>query len=90
MNKEELVGNMAARSGLIKKDAAKALDAFTKVTVEALTKGEKINLIGFGTFETRVRAQKMGRNPQTGKEIIIPATTVPVFKPGAPFKNAVK
>jgi DNA-binding protein HU-beta len=90
MNKEELVKEMASTSGLSKKDSEKALNAFLGIVPEELAKGGKVALVGFGTFETRPRAEKKGRNPQTAEEIVIPATTVPVFKPGEPFKAKVR
>lgn len=72
MNKAELVAAMADKTGLSKKDAEKALKAFTDVVAEELKKGEKIQLVGFGTFEVSERAARTGRNPQTGKEMNIP------------------
>lgn len=90
MNKLELVNEMASKSGLSKKDTENALKAFIETVEETLTKGEKIQLVGFGTFETRVRAAREGRNPKTKEIIQIPETTVPVFKAGAAFKEKVK
>lgn len=90
MNKLELVNEMASKSGLSKKDTENALKAFIETVEETLTKGEKIQLVGFGTFETRVRAAREGRNPKTKEVIQIPETTVPVFKAGAAFKEKVK
>ena len=89
MNKTELVAAMAEKTELSKKDAEKALKAFTDVVAEELKKGEKVQLVGFGTFESRKRAARIGRNPQTGKELKIPATTVPAFSAGKKFKTAV-
>ena len=90
MNKLELVNEMASKSGLSKKDTENALKAFIETVEETLTKGEKIQLVGFGTFETRERAAREGRNPKTKEVIQIPETTVPVFKAGAAFKEKVK
>ena len=89
MNKSELVAAMAAKSELSKKDAEKALKAFTEVVSEKLKKGEKIQLVGFGTFETTKRAARKGKNPQTGKAIKIAAFTAPKFKAGKGLKDAV-
>ena len=89
MNKSELVAAMAAKSELSKKDAEKALKAFTEVVSEKLKKGEKIQLVGFGTFETTKRAARKGKNPQTGKAIKIAAGTAPKFKAGKGLKDAV-
>ena len=82
MNKTELVAKVAEKAGLTKKDAEKAVGAFTEAVQEALVKGDKVQLIGFGTFETKDRAARTGRNPQTGKAIEIPASKNPVFKAG--------
>jgi DNA-binding protein HU-beta len=82
MNKTELIASMAEKSQLSKKDAEKALNAFIASVEEGLARGEKIQLVGFGTFEVRQRAERKGRNPQTKEEIIIPATKAPVFKVG--------
>ena len=80
MNKAELITSMAEKSQLTKKDAESALKAFIDSVQEALESGEKVQLIGFGTFETRERAAREGRNPRTKETITIPASTVPVFK----------
>ncbi len=90
MNKVELVNAMAAETGLKKKDVEAVLGSFINTVQGALKKGDKVQLIGFGTFETRKRAAREGRNPQTGKTIKIPATTVPAFKAGSKLKTAVK
>ena len=90
MNKVELVTKMAEKSNLTKKEAALALDAFIESVEEALENGDKVQLIGFGTFETRERAAREGRNPRTKETITIPASTVPVFKAGKEFKDRVK
>ena len=89
MNKTELVANVADKAGLTKKDAEKAVTAFFSSIEEALVAGEKIQLIGFGTFEVKERAARTGRNPQTGKAIQIPASKLPVFKASAAFKELV-
>lgn len=89
MNKKDLVAAIAERAGLTKKDAEKALDAFTATVVDALKKGEKVNLVGFGVFEVRERKARIGRNPQTGAAIQIPATKVPAFRPGKGFKESI-
>ena len=89
MNKTELVAAIAEQAEISKKDAEKALKAFTDVVAEELKKGEKIQLVGFGTFEVSERAARTGRNPQTGEDIKIPAAKIPKFKAGAALKNAV-
>ena len=86
MNKAELITSMAEKSQLTKKDAESALKAFIDSVQEALEKGEKVQLIGFGTFETRERAAREGRNPRTKEIIKIPASKSPAFKPGKEFK----
>ena len=87
MNKTELIAAMADQAGLSKKDAEKALKAFTDVVAEELKKGEKIQLVGFGTFEVSERAARTGRNPQTGAEMNIPASKAPKFKAGKALKD---
>ena len=89
MNKTELVAAMAAKSGLSKKDAEKALVAFTGAIEAALKKGEKVSLVGFGTFEVKKRAARQGINPQTKKAITIPACKVPSFKISKTLKDMV-
>ena len=89
MNKSELITSMAEKSKLTKKDAEAALKAFIETVEETLEKGDKVQLIGFGTFETRERAAREGRNPRTKEVINIPASTVPVFKAGKEFKERV-
>lgn len=89
MNKGELVTSIAEKSGLMKKDAAKALDAVIASIEETVQKGDKVLIVGFGTFEPKKRAARKGRNPQTLKEITIPASRVPVFKAGKEFKDKV-
>ena len=89
MNKAELITSMAEKSQLTKKDAETALKAFIDSVQEALENGEKVQLVGFGTFETTERAAREGRNPRTKETINIPASTVPVFKAGKEFKERV-
>lgn len=90
MNKTDLVNNIAGKSGMSKKDVESVLNGFLGEITEALSSGEKVQLIGFGTFETRKRSGRTGRNPQTGKEITIPESIVPAFKAGNKLKEAVK
>ena len=87
MNKAELVAAIADKAELSKKDADAALKAFTDVVAEELKKGEKIQLVGFGTFEVSERAARTGRNPQTGEEMTIPASKAPKFNPGKALKD---
>ncbi|MEG0132871.1 MAG: HU family DNA-binding protein [Clostridium sp.] len=89
MNKSELIAKMAEKSGLTKKDNEAVLKAFIESVEETLEGGEKVQLVGFGTFETRERAARVGRNPRTKEEIQIPASKVPVFKVGKEFKDIV-
>jgi DNA-binding protein HU-beta len=89
-NKAELIEKVAAATDLTKKDATAAVDAVFSTIQDALANGEKVQLIGFGNFEVRSRAERKGRNPQTGEEIKIPASKVPAFKPGKALKDAVK
>ena len=89
MTKNELIGQIAAKSGLSKADANRALNAVTETIAEALKKGEPVPLIGFGTFEVRERSARTGRNPQTGEELKITASKVPAFKAGTALKAAV-
>ena len=86
MNKTELVAAMAEQADMTKKDAEKALTAFTEVVAKELKKGEKIQLVGFGTFEVSERAAREGRNPQTGETMKIEASKAPKFKPGKALK----
>lgn len=83
MNKAELVTAMADKSGLTKASAEKALNAFTEAVTDSMKKGERVGLVGFGSFSVADRSARTGRNPQTGKEITIPAKKVVKFKPGA-------
>ncbi len=89
MNKSELIAAIAAKTGETKKDAEATLNAFIDVVTEALVKGEKVQLVGFGSFEVRKRAARKGRNPQTKEEIKIPASKAPVFKAGKALKELV-
>jgi DNA-binding protein HU-beta len=89
MNKTELVNQVAKTAELSQKEASKAVDAVFGTVLEALKKGDKVQLIGFGNFEVRERAARTGRNPQTGEEIQIAAGKVPAFKPGKALKDAV-
>ena len=90
MNKTELVKAVSTQAELTQKDAAKVVDALLETITNTLAKEEKIQLIGFGTFEVRERSARKGRNPQTGEEIDIAASKVPAFKPGKELKEAVK
>lgn len=90
MNKTELVDAVAASADLSKAAAAKAVDAVVDSVTSALQKGDKVTLIGFGTFEVRERAARTGRNPRTGEEIKISAAKIPAFKAGKKLKDAVK
>lgn len=89
MNKADLISRMADKSELNKKQTEAALKAFIESVEEALESGDKVQLVGFGTFETRERAERTGRNPKTGEEIKIAASTMPVFKAGKEFKDRV-
>ncbi|MBK5912981.1 DNA-binding protein [Rhodocyclus purpureus] len=89
MNKSDLIDAIAARTDLSKAAAGKALDAVVDSIVEAVAKGETVNLVGFGAFKATARAAREGKNPKTGEKISIAATTVPKFAPGATFKAAV-
>ena len=89
MNKSELIAAIAAKTGETKKDAEATLNAFIDVVTESLVKGDKVQLVGFGSFEVRKRAARKGRNPQTKEEIKIPASKAPVFKAGKALKELV-
>ena len=90
MNKAELVANMAEKAGLTKKDAEAALNSFMKSVEEALVEGDKVQLVGFGTFDVRERKARQGRNPRNPEQIIdIPASKAPVFKAGKALKDVV-
>lgn len=90
MNKTELIASIAEKSGLNKKNSEAALNAFVATIEEGLANGEKVVLVGFGTFEAKKRAARKGRNPQTKKEIKIPASIAPVFKAGKGLKEKVQ
>ena len=90
MNKVELINAVAEKTGLTKKDADKAVAAVIASIEESLKAGEKVQLIGFGTFEVKERAARTGRNPQTGAAVEIAASQVPAFKAGAGLTNALK
>ncbi len=89
MNKTDLINSIAAKSGLNKKNSEAALNAVIASVEESLKSGDKVVLVGFGTFEVRKRAARKGRNPQTKKEITIPASKAPVFKAGKVLKDKV-
>lgn len=89
MNKADLITSISEKANLTKKDAEVALKAFMDSVVEALETGSKVQLVGFGTFEARKRAARVGRNPRTKEEINIPESVVPVFKAGKEFKDRV-
>ena len=88
--KSDIVDAVAEKTGLTKKDAQSALDAVLEAVSESLQRSERVQLTGFGTFQTRYRRERMGKNLQTGESILIPATTVPAFKAGKALKEAVK
>ncbi len=90
MTKTDLINAVAAKAGLTKKDSEKAVAAFVEAVTESLAKGEKVALLGFGTFDVKTRAARKGINPRTKKEITIAAAKVPAFKAGAALKDAVK
>ena len=89
MNNEELVQEISKKAKVTQKEAADELSALVETVEKSVAKGQKVTLVGFGTFEPRKRAARNGRNPQTGKEIKIPAKTVPVFSAGKKFKDVV-
>ena len=86
--KNDVVNSVVEKTGLSKKDATAAVDAITAIVSEALSNGDSVGLIGFGTFEARVRPARTGRNPQTGEPLSIPEKTVPVFKAGKKLRDA--
>jgi DNA-binding protein HU-beta len=90
MNKADLVNVIAQKAGMTKVDAKKAVEAFMEASAEALRSGERISLVGFGTFYTTKHPERKGRNPQSGQEIIIPEKTVVKFKAGAELVNGLK
>ncbi len=89
MNKEELVQEVSKKAKVSQKEAAEVIGAWVDTIQKTVSKGKKVTLVGFGTFESRKRAARTGRNPQTGKEIKIPAKTVPAFSAGKKFKTIV-
>lgn len=89
MNKSDLIAAVAAKTGETKKNAEASINAIVDVIAETLANGDKIQLVGFGSFEVRTRAARKGRNPQTGKEMKIAAKKAPVFKAGKALKDAV-
>lgn len=89
MNKTDLIAAVAAQASLTKKDAEKALSAVINSITNAMAEGDKVQLVGFGTFEVRARDARKGKNPRTGEVINIPASKVPAFKAGAALKNIV-
>ena len=89
MNKTELIAEVANKAGLSRKDAEKALGAVVETITEAVVKGDKVQLVGFGSFETKQREARTGRNPRSGETIEIPAASLPAFKAGKALKDAV-
>lgn len=89
MNKTELVNAVAEKADFSKKDADKAVAAVLDSITDALAQGDKVQIVGFGTFEVRARAEKQGRNPKTGEVMIVPASNLPAFKAGKALKEAV-
>lgn len=89
MNKAELVGLVATNADVTQKDAARVMDAFTEAIMSTVANGQKVTLIGFGTFEVHLSTEREGRNPATGKALTIPAKMRPKFRPGREFKAQV-
>lgn len=89
MNKDELISEIASKSQVAKSVAADVLEALTETVKTSVAKGQKVALVGFGTFEKRVRNARTARNPRTGETVKVPKTNVPAFKPGAAFKETV-
>lgn len=89
MNKTELISAVAEKTGMAKKDADAAVAAVLETIVETVTAGDKVQLVGFGTFESRERSAKIGKNPRTGEQIEIAASRIPAFKAGKAFKDTV-
>ena len=89
MNKTELIAEVSKKTGMSKKDAERAVNAAVDAITEALVSGDKVQLVGFGSFETKQREARMGRNPKTKEPIEIPASKVPVFKAGKALKDEV-
>ena len=90
MNKTELIAEIACKAGISKKDAEKALAATVETITDSVVKGDKVQLVGFGSFDLKCRPARVGRNPKTKEAIEIPASRVPVFKAGKAFKDAAK
>ena len=89
MNKEELVSEVSKKAKVTQKDAAEVLNAIMSTIEKTVAKGKKVTLVGFGTFEARARKEREGKNPQNGEKVVIPAATIPAFKAGKAFKDAV-
>jgi len=89
MNKQDLVKKIARDAEVTQRQASVMVDSMINIVMEAVAKGEKVQLLGFGTFEAKHRAARVGRNPATGEAVEIPETVVPVFKPGQEFKEMV-
>ncbi len=89
MNKAELISAVAEKAGLSKKDTEAAISTTVDIITEALSKGDKVQLVGFGSFEVKSRAARIGRNPRTKEQIKIPASKIPVFKAGKALKDSV-
>ena len=89
MNKTDLIASVAEKSALSKKDAEKAVNAFTEAVTEALKKGNKVQLVGFGVFEVKTRASRIGRNPRTGDQVPVPERRVVTFRPGKKMKELI-
>ena len=90
MNKSELIAEVAEKTGLTKKDAEAAVKAVTDTITDAMIQGDKVQLVGFGTFEVRERSARTGRNPQTKEVVEIPASKAPAFKPGKALKETIQ
>ena len=89
MNKTELILSISEKAGISRKDAEKALNAAVETITEALAREEKVQIVGFGSFETKFRPERLGRNPRTKEDVIIPASKAPAFKAGKSLKDAV-
>lgn len=89
MNKEEIVGALSQKARLTRKDSEAAIDAVFEIITDALSSGDKVQIVGFGVFEVKDRAPRVGRNPKANVPVNIPARKMPVFKPGKPLKEAV-
>ena len=90
MTKPDLINAVAAKTGMMKKHAGVAVDAVLNTITETLTEKQQVSLVGFGTFDVRVRGARIGRNPRTGAQITIPASKAPVFRPGKRLREAVR